>query len=80
MLVYDLVESAALDRADDINVACHVYDGWLVEVVPFQFRSWRRGRSVQVPVAIEPSDMLPQEMCVVAVPLKLAPIVTVRAT
>lgn len=42
VLVYDLVESAVLDRSYDVVITCHVDGGRLVDVVPFKFRRRRR--------------------------------------
>ena len=67
MIGYDLVESAVIDRAYDIVVACHVDDGWLVEVIPSQLRPRRGGIWASVPVVVVPVDVLLEELCVVAV-------------
>jgi len=52
MLLHDLVESAVIDRAYDIVVACDVDDGWLVVVVPFMLVCCWCERVVTVPVVV----------------------------
>jgi hypothetical protein len=68
VFVYDLVESAVVDRAYDIIVVCHVDDGWLLEVIPFLLRLRRGGVWASVPVFVVPPDPLPEEICVRMVP------------
>jgi hypothetical protein len=59
VLVYDPVESAVVDRAYDIVVACVVDDWRLAVVVPSKIlRCWCESE-ITVPVAIVPFDVLP---------------------
>lgn len=78
VFVYDLAKSSVIDRLYDVIVACHVDDGGLVVVVPFQFRRGRRVGHVWVPVVVVPVYVAPEPPCV-AVLLEFLPLVSVGA-